>query len=77
MKKTLKRSCHSLRRIETVMQRMELSLLTALSGNLRSLIPEVQPVVLSLTVSETILPSRRIAKNCPRHRFKYRRVVFT
>ena len=31
---------HSLRRIETAMQRMELSMLTALPGKQRSLIPD-------------------------------------
>ena len=43
---------HSLRRIETAMQRMELSGLSALSGNQRSLVPDGQPVVLKLIVSE-------------------------
>jgi hypothetical protein len=43
---------HSLRRIETAMQRSELSLLTALSGKQRSLIPEGQPVVLEIVVAE-------------------------
>ena len=43
---------HSLRRIETAMQRSELSLLTALSGKQRSLIPDGQPVVLEIVVSE-------------------------
>jgi hypothetical protein len=44
---------HSLRRIETAMQRSELSLLTALSGKQRALIPDGQPVVLELSVTET------------------------
>src|SRR5213594_1292267 len=39
---------HSLRRIETAMQRLELSFLAALSGNQRSLIPDGQPVVLEI-----------------------------
>ena len=43
---------HSLRRIETAMQRSELSLLTALSGKQRSLIPDGQPVVLEILVVE-------------------------
>jgi hypothetical protein len=43
---------YSLRRIETAMQRMELSGLSALSGNQRPLVPDGQPVVLKLIVSE-------------------------
>ena len=43
---------HSLRRIETAMQRLELSFLAALSGNQRSLIPDGQPVVLEIVVTE-------------------------
>ena len=43
---------HSLRRIETAMQRSELSLLTTLSGKQRSLIPDGQPVVLEIFVTE-------------------------
>ncbi|MCI0351912.1 MAG: hypothetical protein L0Z53_21030 [Acidobacteriales bacterium] len=46
---------HSLRRIETTVQRMELSFLMALPGNLRALVPDGQPVVFELTVAE---PSR-------------------
>ena len=42
-----------LRRIETVMQRMELSLLTKLPGNQRNLITDGQPVILDITVKET------------------------
>ena len=41
-----------LRRIETVMQRMELSLLTKLPGNQRNLITDGQPVILEITVNE-------------------------
>ena len=41
-----------LRRIETVMQRMELSLLTRLPGSQRNLITEGQPVILEITVNE-------------------------
>jgi hypothetical protein len=43
---------HSLRRIETAMQRMELSYLAALSGNQRSLVPDGQPVVNEIVVAE-------------------------
>ena len=43
---------HSLRRIETAMQRMELSFLSALSANQRSLIPDGQPVVFEMIVTE-------------------------
>src|SRR5216683_3218633 len=43
---------HSLRRIETAMQRSELSLRTTLSGKQRSLIPDGQPVVLEIVVKE-------------------------
>jgi hypothetical protein len=41
-----------LRRIESVMQRMELSLLTRLPGSQRNLITEGQPVILEITVNE-------------------------
>ena len=43
---------HSLRRIETAMQRSELSLLTTLSGKQRSLIPDGQPVILEILVTD-------------------------
>jgi len=43
---------HSLRRIETAMQRSELSLLTTLSGKQRSLIPDGQPVLFEIVVTE-------------------------
>src|SRR4030095_16243156 len=43
---------HALRRIETAMQRTELSFLAALSGNQRSLISDGQPVVLEIAVRE-------------------------
>lgn len=43
---------HALRRIETAMQRLELSFLAALSGNQGSLIPDGQPVVLEVAVRE-------------------------
>ena len=44
---------HALRRIETAMQRMELSLLTKLPSSQRSLIAEGQPAVLEIAVTET------------------------
>ncbi|MBM3884178.1 MAG: hypothetical protein FJ387_31480 [Verrucomicrobia bacterium] len=43
---------HHLRRIETGMQRMELSLVTALPGNQRNFVPDGQPVVQEITVRE-------------------------
>jgi hypothetical protein len=43
---------HSLRRIETAMQRMDLSMLTVLAGNQRSLVQNGQPVVLEIKVTE-------------------------
>src|SRR5438105_1875911 len=43
---------NSLRRIETAMQRMELSLLAALSGSQRSLVPEGQPAILEIVLTE-------------------------
>jgi hypothetical protein len=43
---------HSLRRIETTMQRMELSFLMVLPGNQRVLIPDGQPVVREIVVTE-------------------------
>src|SRR5438093_5947525 len=42
----------ALRRIETTMQRMELSSLAALPSSQRALIPEGQPVVLEIAVTE-------------------------
>jgi hypothetical protein len=47
---------HSLRRIEPAMQRMELAFLSALPGNQRSLVPDGQPVVTEIAVTE-ITPS--------------------
>jgi hypothetical protein len=41
---------HSLRRVETAMQRLELSFLATVSGNQCSLIPDGQPVILELEV---------------------------
>lgn len=43
---------HSLRRIEAGMQRMELSFLMALPTNQRSLVPDGQPVVREIVVTE-------------------------
>ena len=43
---------HHLRRIETVMQRLELTLLAKLPKSQRSLITEGQPVVLKIVVTE-------------------------
>ena len=43
---------HHLRRIETGMQRMELSLVTVLPGNQRNFVPDGQPVILEITISE-------------------------
>jgi len=43
---------NSLRRVETAMQRMDLSFLAALSANQQSLIPDGQPVVLEIAVTE-------------------------
>ena len=45
---------NSLRRVETAMQRMELSLLTPLAGNQRSLVPDGQPVVSEIEVTEAV-----------------------
>jgi hypothetical protein len=44
---------NSLRRVETAMQRMELSFLGKLPSSQRSLIPEGQPVVLEIAVTES------------------------
>lgn len=43
---------HSLRRIETAMQRMELAALSALSGKQRSLVPDGQPMIHEIVVSD-------------------------
>src|SRR6059036_108084 len=43
---------NALRRIETAMQRMELSFLAALPSSQRSLITEGQPVILEIAVTE-------------------------
>jgi hypothetical protein len=44
---------HHLRRIETIMQRLELSSLANLPDNQRNLITEGQPVILEITVKES------------------------
>ena len=44
---------NALRRIETTMQRMELSFLGALPSSQRSLVPEGQPVIVEIIVTET------------------------
>src|SRR2546430_8789149 len=42
---------HHLRRIETTMQRLELSLIAKLPGSQRSLISEGQPMILEITAT--------------------------
>jgi len=49
---------HHLRRIETVMQRQELSLLAKLPRNQQSLITEGQPFVAEIVVTETQLSAK-------------------
>jgi len=51
---------HYLRRIETVMQRMELSLLTKLPSSQRNLITEGQPVILEIVVTEVESQPNRV-----------------
>jgi len=55
---------NSLRRIETAMQRMELSFLGKLPSSQRSLIPEGQPVMLEIAVTEAKDAAKR-AKEDP------------
>ena len=43
---------NSLRRVETAMQRMELAFLGKLPSSQRALIPDTQPVVLEIAVTE-------------------------
>lgn len=43
---------HCLRRIETTMQRMELSFLAALPSSQRSLVPDGQPAILEIMATE-------------------------
>jgi hypothetical protein len=51
---------HHLRRIETVMQRMELSLLAKLPNNQRKLVTEGQPVILEIVVIEAESQRKRV-----------------
>ena len=51
---------HHLRRIETTMQRLELSLLAKLPSSQRSLITEGQPMIFEIVASEVAEQ-----KNCP------------
>jgi len=53
---------HSLRRIETTMQRMELSFLAKLPSSQRPLITEGQPVILEIVVTE-VKPEPRIQES--------------
>ena len=50
---------HSLRRIETGMQRMELASLSSLAGNQRSLVPDGQPAVIEIVVMEVAAPDKQ------------------
>lgn len=50
---------HSLRRIETAMQRMELASLSALPSNQRSLVSDGQPVVTKIAVTEVAAPDKQ------------------
>ena len=43
---------YSLRRIETAMQRLELSLLVALQGKQRSVIPDGEPVIIEIALTQ-------------------------
>ena len=52
---------HSLRRIETTMQRMELSSLMALPVSHRSLIPTGQPVITEIQVNEVAAGEKHLA----------------
>src|SRR5467141_1408490 len=52
---------HHLRRIETTMQRLELSLIAQLPSSQRNLITEGQPVVLEIVVTEAQPPEKRRA----------------
>jgi len=50
---------HSLRRIETTMQRLELSFLDVLPSSQRSLIPDGQPLILEIVVTEIAEAEKR------------------
>ena len=54
---------HHLRRIETTMQRLELSLLAKLPSSQRNLITEGQPVILDIVVTETKDVEKRAQKD--------------
>jgi len=54
---------NALRRIETTMQRMELSFLGALSSSERKLIAEGQPVIVEIVVAETKDVEKRAQKD--------------
>jgi hypothetical protein len=54
---------NALRRIETAMQRMELSFLAASPSSQRSLIPEGQPMIVEIVVTETKDIEKRPQKN--------------
>lgn len=54
---------HHLRRIETVMQRLELSQLAKLPSSQRDLITEGQPVILGITVMESKDAEKRSKEN--------------
>jgi hypothetical protein len=49
---------YALRRLETVMQRMELSFVATVSNDRRSLTAEGQPVILEIVVTEAGPPNR-------------------
>ena len=55
-------SGQALRRVETAMQRMDLSLLTKLSSSQRSLIADGQPVILEIVVTE-VNPAKEAVKS--------------
>ena len=54
---------HHLRRIETTMQRLELSLLAKLPSSQRSLITEGQPVIVEIVVTEAKDVEKRAQKD--------------
>jgi len=54
---------HYLRRLETVMQRLELSQLAMLPSNQRDLITEGQPVILEIIVTESEDAEKRSKEN--------------
>ncbi len=51
---------NALRRIETTMQRMELSFIAALPSSQRALIPDGQPVIHEIVVTEVKDAERRV-----------------